>query len=85
VIRRSRSILVILFGVLTAAGVGVGCLATVPRDVELARFRGPYRVQVYRDGQPTSEVALAADSSDERAVAQWFASHQGGWRPSLVS
>jgi hypothetical protein len=83
--RRRWSVVVALAALLVAAGVGVGCLATAPRAVESAHLRGPYRVQVYRDGQSVRESTLAPGSAEEQAVAAWLASHQDGWQPSLVS
>jgi hypothetical protein len=83
--RRRWYVAVALAALLIAAGVGVGCLATAPRAVEPAQLRGPYHVQVYRGGQPVREFDLAPGSAEERAVADWLASHPDGWRPSLVT
>jgi hypothetical protein len=83
--RWRRYIVVALVALLVAAGVGVGCLTTTPRAVEPARLRGPYRVQVYRGGQPVRESALAPGSAEERAVCDWLAAHSDGWQPSLVT
>ncbi|VTR99424.1 hypothetical protein [Tuwongella immobilis] len=83
--RRRWYIVGILTALLIAAGLGIGCLATASRAVEIAQLRGPYRVQVYQDGHPVRESTFAPGSAEERAIADWLAAHPDGWQRSLVT
>ncbi len=83
--RRHRVALLVGVALLALAGVGVGCLATASRSIEVARLRGPYRVEVHAEGRLAEQWALVAGSPAERSVTAWLATHPDGWSSSLVT
>lgn len=58
----------------------VGCLSTSQRAFTPGRLAPPYRVETYQGGRPVEERAVAPGSAEERAIVDWLAAHDSGWR-----
>jgi hypothetical protein len=62
-----------------------GCLSTSQRAFTPGRLAPPFRVETYQGGRPVAERAVAPGSAEERAIVEWLAANNTGWRLDINS
>jgi hypothetical protein len=61
-----------------------GC-STANRAVEVGKLDSANQIVVYENGRPIVERSIVDGSNQQRSVASWLRSHEGGWRADFAN